>query len=385
VGRSGERAVKEVPSLAPTSELADRYELGEPLGFGATAAVLRATHRESGRRVAVKIFTAGLAASGAAAEHRSEAATLAVLHHPGIVEIEEAGVHDGSTYLVMRLVEGESLAHRIARGPLPAADVVAIGAGLADALRHVHARGFVHRDVKPSNVLLDARQAPHLTDFGVAKLVDATRVTATGSTVGTPAYMAPEQVRGHRVGPAADVYALGLVLLEALTGLREYQGTVVESAVARLHRDPVVPSGLPPGLGRVLRAMTAQDPADRPSAATVARTLTGPPAGRSRRAAQHGLAAAAVAAVLLLAAAVGSAGLPPEVQPPVATPRSGPAVPAPAAEPVEPQVRPQRAVPAAPAAVTVDEPVRDAQNAERNVGGMKGKKYGKSKNKGRNG
>jgi eukaryotic-like serine/threonine-protein kinase len=323
--------------------LIDRYEIGEPLGVGGTATVFRATHRVSGRQVAVKIFDA------ARPVHRSEVSTLAGLDHPGLVAIDEVGSHNGSTYLAMRLVEGESLAQRIARGPLPPADVVAIGARLADTLSHVHGHGVVHRDVKPSNVLLDAGQVPHLTDFGVSKLVDATRITATGSVVGTPAYMAPEQVRGQEVGSAADVYALGLVLLEALSGRREYPGSVVESAVARLHRDPVVPPELPVALRTMLTAMTTQEPADRPPASTVARRLApstptaelpAPSVRRGPPAIHRPWARAAVAAsVLLIAGVLGIAGLVPAAGSPVAVPPTTPAstaptpTPAPAAAP----------------------------------------------------
>ena len=120
-----------------------------------------------------------------------------------------------------------------------------IGARLADALAHVHAGGIIHRDLKPANVLLGADGRPRLADFGIARALDGTAVTGTGYVVGTAAYLAPEQVRGEWVGPAADVYALGLVLLEALTGRREYPGALVESATARLHRPPGIPEHLP--------------------------------------------------------------------------------------------------------------------------------------------
>lgn len=299
-----------------TLRLSDRYLLGDILGVGGTATVHRATHRESARAVAVKIYTSGAVGPHTPPSHGSETA-LAGLRHPGLVEIYESGFDADHAYLVMRLIEGRPLSARVHQGPMPTADVVALGAALADTLAHVHARGVVHRDVKPSNILLDGRQVPFLTDFGASRLLDATRVTATGLTVGTPAFMAPEQVRGEHVGPAADVYALGLVLLEAVTGRREYQGGVVEAAVARLHRDPVVPDGLPQPCRRLLAAMTAQDPASRPSAATVAarlRALPGTPRPDAA-AARPGVAprrfgrrrdvwvAAAAALVLLVAAA----------------------------------------------------------------------------------
>lgn len=253
--------------------LSDRYAFGDVLGIGGTATVYRATHRESGREVAVKILTPGVVGANGLPGYRSVTALLAEVHHPGLVDIYESGVDAGQMYLIMRLVEGRSLSDRFVEGPLSCADVLAIGVRLADALAYVHDRGIVHRDIKPSNVLLDVHQSPYLTDFGISRLVDTTRVTATGMTVGTPAFMAPEQVRGERVGPPADIYSLGLVLLEAVTGQREYPGGVVESAVARLHRDPAVPPGLPTPLGELLTAMTAPDPAIRPSASAVAERL----------------------------------------------------------------------------------------------------------------
>jgi serine/threonine protein kinase len=254
--------------------LSERYRLGEIVGFGGAAIVHRAWDVRVGRVVAVKLYRAGAAESGCA-PHRAEVAALTLLRHPGLVALYDAGIEAGRAYLVMQMIEGESLSQRLSRGPLPTAAVTAIGSALASTLACVHEHDIVHRDVKPANVLLDERDRPFLADFGVSRLIDATRSTATGLVLGTPAFLAPEQVRGHRVGPAADVYALGLVLLEALTGRREYPGGVVESAVARLHRAPELPVGMPDHLRTLLAAMTADDPAARPDAAEVAARLTG--------------------------------------------------------------------------------------------------------------
>src|SRR4029079_10827034 len=120
------------------------------------------------------------------------------------------------------------------------------GAALADALAYVHERGFVHRDVKPANVLSSEDGRVHLADFGIARLVDSAHQTKTGDVLGTPAYFAPEQVAGETVGPPTDIYALGIVLFECLTGRRPYEGTAVEVAMARVARDPEIPSDLPP-------------------------------------------------------------------------------------------------------------------------------------------
>jgi serine/threonine protein kinase len=148
-----------------------------------------------------------------------------------------------------------------------------LGQALAAALATVHAAGIVHRDVKPANVLVSATPERRylLTDFGIARLLEATRETATGTTLGTAPYLAPEQVRGEVITPAADIYALGLVLLECLTGHVEYSGPAVEAAVARLHRPPQVPDELPARDARLLSWMLHAAPAGRPTAEQVAR------------------------------------------------------------------------------------------------------------------
>ncbi|OLT01609.1 hypothetical protein BJF90_30680 [Pseudonocardia sp. CNS-004] len=150
-------------------------------------------------------------------------ALLARLDHPGLVRLHDGGIVDDCPFVVTDLVEGSTLAGRIASGPpLAPGAVRRLGAQLADALAYVHAAGIVHRDVKPANVLLGDGGRPRLADFGIARALEATAATADGCVVGTAAYLAPEQVRGEVVAPATDVYALGLVLLEALTGRGEF-------------------------------------------------------------------------------------------------------------------------------------------------------------------
>jgi hypothetical protein len=259
--------------------LGGRYELGALLGTGASAVVRRAVDRETGRPFAVKLFHAGASAHDRRRQQR-EMRALAALHHPGLVGLHDGGVEAGRPYIVTDLVEGPTLAELVAEGPLQPAQVRQIGARLADALAHVHAGGIVHRDLKPANVLLGSDGRPRLADFGIARALDGTAVTGAGYVVGTAAYLAPEQVRGEWVGPEADVYALGLVLLESLTGRREYPGALVESATARLHRAPGIPDDLPSALRTALHTMTALDPAVRPTAADVATLLR---SGASRR------------------------------------------------------------------------------------------------------
>jgi serine/threonine protein kinase len=198
------------------------------------------------------------------------------------VQVYDAGTDtSGRPWVVMEFVEGQTLGDAIRTKPLPVTRIAQIGVAVADALAHVHARNMVHRDVKPANVLLGTDGSVKLTDFGIARLVDAAKVTSTGLMVGTASYLAPEQVAGEPVGPASDVYALGLVLLEAVTGTREYDGPPVEAAMARLTRSPVMPASLPPGWAGVLSAMTAREVAHRPTAEQVARAFRGLMAGEA--------------------------------------------------------------------------------------------------------
>ncbi len=249
-----------------------RYRLEQLVGRGGTAEVWRATDTQLDRPVALKLVTAPHDESSARAA--DEARTLAQLSHPSLVQVYDAGTDtSGRPWVVMEYVEGETLSDAIRARPMPVHRVAAVGAALAEALAHVHARGMVHRDVKPGNVLLGRGGTVKLTDFGIARLVDAAKVTSTGLMVGTASYLAPEQVSGEPVGPPTDVYALGLVLLESLTGKREYDGPPMEAAMARLHRSPSLPPSLPDGWADVLEAMTARDPANRLSAVEAAGAL----------------------------------------------------------------------------------------------------------------
>ncbi|MER6622996.1 serine/threonine-protein kinase [Streptomyces sp. NPDC000931] len=253
--------------------LAGRYRLDELIGSGGAADVHSGFDLRLRRPVAVKVFRPG---AGVDMEERfqSEAVILARLQHPGLVTAYDVGRHNGRAYLVMQLIEGPTLKARITEGCLPPEETVALGAGLAEALAHAHEAGIVHRDVKPSNIILDASGHPHLTDFGISRLLDATTHTATGTLIGTAAYLSPEQVLGRHVSRPADVYALGLVLLECLTGRLEYGGGPLEAAIARLHRQPVLPDFLPKGFAVLLRNMTALNEWERPTARECARTLT---------------------------------------------------------------------------------------------------------------
>lgn len=253
--------------------LGGRYRLGARLGGGGMADVYRGMDIRLQRVVAVKVFRSGTDETGRA-RFEEEARLLAGLNHPGLVSLYDASASDDEPYLVMQLVEGETLAQTLLQGPLPPQQVRELGRDLAEVLEYVHANGIVHRDVKPSNVLLSA-DGVFLADFGISRLVDAVGNLTGSEVVGTAAYMAPEQVRGRGIGYVVDVYSLGLVLLECVTGHVEYPGTSAESALARLARPPHFPDELPEPLASVLRAMTAEDPQYRPSAADCVAALRG--------------------------------------------------------------------------------------------------------------
>ena len=253
--------------------LTDRYELGPLLGSGGMARVYSAHDRRLDRQVAVKLVRDELLADAASHQRLlTEARAVARLHHPNAVAVYDVGEDDGRTYIVMELVEGRTLQERLRdEASLPVVEAVEIGARVLDALRAAHVRGLVHRDVKPSNILLPDEGGVKLADFGIAKVRDAasTGVTTTrGIVVGTPRYLAPEQAAGASASPAGDIYALGVVLYEALAGSAPFDGDTA-MAVALAHRlDPIPPlreraPQVPAHVAAAVERALAKDPADR--------------------------------------------------------------------------------------------------------------------------
>jgi tRNA A-37 threonylcarbamoyl transferase component Bud32 len=257
-------------ALAPEvpDRFGGRYRLLGLLGRGGMADVYRADDEVLGRQVAVKVFRAGAGAEAQRRRFEFEVRLAASLDHRQLVRVYDAGIDGEHRWCVMQLVPGGTLADTLM--PLPAHVLAARGADVAEALAHLHDRGIVHRDVKPSNVLVGERGEAYLSDFGICGVAGDPDARFGGPALGTPAYLSPEQVRGEPAGPAGDVYALGLVLLECVTGHREYPGDPLAAALARLTREPQVPVDTDPRLAALLAAMTAADPHRRPTAAEVA-------------------------------------------------------------------------------------------------------------------
>ncbi len=309
-----------MPVSTQGSLLAGRYRVLSRLGAGGMASVLLCHDERLDRRVAVKRLHAD---SPGEIEQRfvREAKLGASLNHPNLVSVYDTAVEDEGVLIVMEYVQGESLAQALLRGPLEPAHVAGIAEQLGDALDHVHGQGVVHRDVKPGNVLLRDDGVVKLADLGIAVSIDQTRVTQSGTVLGSAAYMAPEQLEGRDIGPAADVYALAAVCFEALAGQKARPGrTPVEIAHSVATTPPPdvrahVPE-LSAGAADALRRGMALDPDERPRtavrlAAELADALRRPhrrepttaPLRPAARASRRPLAGVLATAVLALAAA----------------------------------------------------------------------------------
>jgi hypothetical protein len=247
-----------------------RYELADRLGGGGMADVFRAHDRTLDRDVAVKLMRPAFATDPEFVErfHR-EAEALGVIDHPNIVRVLDYGAGADGPFIVMELVGGGTLWDIMrARGRVDQYVAAQIAAAIADGLEAAHVRGVLHRDLKPDNVLLDGEGRPKIADFGIARLAAATAITRTGELLGTPQYLAPEQMSGDMVDERADVYALGVILYEMLTGARPTGGRTPSEIVARrLRVDPRPPSRLvpvAPALSALVMRALARDPGRRP-------------------------------------------------------------------------------------------------------------------------
>jgi len=272
----------DIETLRPKLEaaLGEQLQLGALLGQGGFAAVFRAHDPFLERDVAIKVLDPSLAVDAALEEQfLHEARTIAAVEHPHIVPLYSANSTGGLLYLVMRLLPGQSLEDRIAEGKLPVAEAVRIALQCAQALAAAHAVGVVHRDVKPANILLDANGNATVTDFGIALVTSRPAREAKGSTTGTPHYMSPEQALGEPVDGRSDVYALGVVLYEMLTGSCPFPGRSATEVIAKHISAPIpkvsdsVPE-TPVALARIVERMLAKDPAGRPTAAELVKELT---------------------------------------------------------------------------------------------------------------
>ncbi|MFC8780912.1 serine/threonine-protein kinase [Streptomyces nigra] len=255
--------------------IAGRYRLIESIGRGGMGEVWRAYDQTLDRQVAVKLLLPQDSDPTAASRFRLEARTASRIDHPNVVGVRDFGEHDNQLYLVMELVEGDSLARVLTQsGAQPADRVARMAAQAAAGLAAAHRQGVVHRDIKPGNLLLDADGTLKIGDFGIARFLDdpGAALTATGQIVGTSLYLAPERALGKPAGPASDVYALGCVLYQMLTGRPPFNA---DTAVAILHQHldaaPVPPrelgvSGLPPAFENYLLGLLAKDPEHRPGA-----------------------------------------------------------------------------------------------------------------------
>jgi serine/threonine-protein kinase len=248
--------------------LSRRYRLERRLGSGATAAVWQARDLDLGRAVAIKLFLGDDVPDELAARFEREGMILGRLSHPNVVTVYSTGTHEGRPYLVMELVDGEPLTRVLARGPMDIERAVELLAAISAGLAAAHRAGVVHRDVKPANILCSEGGMPRLVDFGIARAPDLTSVTGGDLVVGTAAYLSPEQARGETPGPASDVYSLGCVLYEALTGRPPFDAdTAVAVAYRHVHDEPESPrahrSEIPDRVAMIVERCLAKDPARR--------------------------------------------------------------------------------------------------------------------------
>ncbi|MEV4507739.1 serine/threonine-protein kinase [Dactylosporangium sp. NPDC049525] len=261
--------------LSAGTTLGGRYRLDERIAGGGMGDVWRGTDEVLGRTVAIKVLLPALLEEpGFAERFRGEARTMATINHPGVVDIYDYGSENGTAFLIMEYVEGDALSRTLSRvGRLTPARAMALVAQAADALHAAHEKGIVHRDVKPGNLLVRPNGTLVLTDFGIARSAAIAQLTAAGSVLGTASYISPEQASGAQATPLSDVYALGVVAYQCLSGQRPFEGDNPLQIAMRHVRDmpPPLPADIPPAIVQLVERAMAKDPAARwPSAAALA-------------------------------------------------------------------------------------------------------------------
>ena len=257
------------PPRATVLRDSDRYEILEKIGEGGFATVYRARDKKLDRLVALKeLRSILLQDTGWVKRFRREAQTIARLDHPRIVTIHDVYETHERLFIVMRLVDGPGLDEHVARqGRLPWPEAVQIITAIAEGLDYAHSQGILHRDLKPANILLDSERGPLLSDFGLAKLVGENSLSTTGDIVGTPHYIAPEVWDGQGATHQSDIYALGCILYEMLTGEKVFKGEtppqVMMAHFSPLTLPEVWPESVPPGVAEALKTATAREPGNR--------------------------------------------------------------------------------------------------------------------------
>ncbi|MBL4844645.1 MAG: serine/threonine protein kinase [Planctomycetes bacterium] len=294
------------------SEVIGPYRIERELGRGGMGVVYIGVHAELGRRAAIKVLL-----DQKVGEERfwRECEGMGRLAHPGIVGTYEAGLHEGRPYLAMELVDGRSLREvLVTTGPWPSRKAAELGVALSDAMAHVHAEGLLHRDLKPENILIDPAGQAKITDFGLVRGVGADSLTATGTMLGTPAFMPPEQAEGekNKLGPPSDVYGLGATLFAVLTGVPPFEGASPYAIVAQVFNKPAptpssLQAGVDPALDAIVLRCLAKDPVARyPDAAALADVLRSYLAGEYQAPpASRRLLVPVLSALVVLAIALG--------------------------------------------------------------------------------